>query len=752
MSAAINSLNYAHYFEPAHYDDLLELSLPWFADNCRFESDEWELRSEKNAQKSWILKLANEPIAEGAETLGDSPELLRTVKLFLLLVWASKRGSFGLVVKTPESLYKTYSSIISLIRYLKYVHHINNLSSINKAVAETLLEDYVNKTFEQRLNVESRAIEAITTLFSDIKRLESYKVFYDRSGGKPCFDHTRFSAELGLSMRSTQGCKEYQKLRHRLMEDHGFRNRTSTSNTSNWGETKTTQTSDSIRKPLNDIRAFFKVLHRMNRLFPVSQQLKESWLSSVKIPKIADKAATSKRSKTRDIPRKVFYKLMDEAIRWVLDYADDLFSYQKLALSQYDDFLIKRTYKVKSAGTDANKAHYATKQMTEWFKQNQPDLFPYPIEGLMRSNQRVTSRVEKDSGKVEQARALYATGITMSDVAIELGCSKATVNRWINSKPPLNGISLNRVINTHLVSASLLVLFAFTGRRKDEIMGLEAECIEVQNNNYFITIDQEKKNQGKRSLPTTKLVAKAVEVLSKLTAKARQETGSSKLLKLNTLISDKTQEAWPDFNDFCEFTGIENVDDGGHYYSFAAHQFRRFLAMTYWYRYPDPDLPTLTYFLGHEDSRITMDYITDKNGQWAFRSVKNERIIDLVEEEFKAGTSVIGHEIESLFGVINAECESRAKRMEKKGDLVDTYVLNFVSDGACFGKTLALKGRSKCLEFDEVQLSASTFGSCHGCPNLIPVSDPMTHSQIRDLTISQSPMLTALKQHKANDV
>lgn len=223
-------------------------------------------------------------------------------------------------------------------------------------------------------------------------------------------------------------------------------------------------------------------------------------------------------------------------------------------------------------------------------------------------------------------------------------------------------------------------------------------------------------------------------------------------MKLNTLISNKTQEAWPDFNDFCEFTGIENVDDGGNYYSFADHQFRRFLAMTYWYRYPDPDLPTLTYFLGHEDSRITMDYITDKNGQWAFRSVKNERIIDLIEEEFKAGTSVIGREIESLFGVINAECESRAKRMEKKGDLVDTYVLNFVSDGACFGKTLALKGRSKCLELDEVQLSAATFGSCHGCPNLIPVSDPMTHSQIHDLTISQSPMLTTLKQHKANDV
>lgn len=744
MSPSIDLSSYANLINPEHYDEAHLLSLPWF-ENCSFESDEWDLRCEKNTEKRWVLKLANDPVGEGGELLGDNPSLLRAVKLFLVIGWAAKGKSLGVRITTPEGVYNAYLVVISLIRYLKYAHGINNLSSINGAVAESLKLDYLNKTTEQRLNVEDRAIEAIEALFLDAERLATYKVVRaGRNNAKPDFDHTRFCADLGLSMRATQSCKKYQQLCLKLLDINGFSYKRNQSKNTGKGATKTTRTQDSIRKPLSTVKGFFKTIYMFQSVFPKSQRISEAWLSGVNVVKVSAKSATAKRGKTRDIPRTVFYKLMDEAIRWVLDYSDDLFEYQDLAMAQYDLFRTEGKYNVKKKGTKANKAHYASKQMSEWFKQNQPSAFPYSINSIERSQTSKENGI--DITKVNQAKALRENGLTMQQIADVMKTYKGTVSRWVRWVPPLNGVSLTKVVNKHLVSACLLVLFAFTGRRKEEVMGLDAGCTEEQNGSYFIYVDQVKKNQGERGLPTIKLVLKAVGILEKLSCKAREISGSSKLLKLTTVVQQTSQDAWPDFNDFCEYTGIESVDEHGHYYSFADHQFRRFLAMTYWYRYPDPDLPTLSWFLGHESIAMTMEYITDEDGQWALRSVKNERIIDLVEEEFKAGASIVGDELANLFGQIDAESGSRAKRMERKGDLVDRYVLNFVPDGACFGNTKALKYRSKCLESEEVQLSSASCGSCYGCPNLIPVTQPMTQERFRDLTITQSPMMAACRR------
>ena len=741
MSLAFDLTPFLPIIDTTRIEKAQGLSLPWFL-NCKFDSDQWVLKSEKNSEKIYILNLANEPVGEGGETLADNPELLQTVKLFLIIVWSLKKGQVGISTTTPEGIYKTYVKVISFIRYLKQTLGLNNLSSINSAVAKQIEDDYLNKTFEQRLNVENRAIKALQDLCADHSRLETFKIVRNsRKNSIPKFDHTRFLTELGLSMRATQGCQSYQAIRIKLLLKHGFSVKNIKLNTGK-GLTKTVQTAGTIRRSLQAVQGLFKVTYVFRTLFPVSHQPSQLWLVGKKISRQSKKFATAKRSKTRNIPREVFYRLIDEAIHWVIDYSSDLLEFQTTAVSQYNVYL-KTSQKLNKQTKIQDIQHYSSKKMTEWFKFNQPSKFPYLISAIEKATYSKIDAIDEE--KVSLARSLRAQGLTMDEIGRKMGVSKSTASRWVNYTPPINGTSLQKAINKHLVSACLLVIFAFTGRRKDEVMGLNVGCVVQLNGSYSINIDQEKKNQGYRPLPTTKLVSMAVDLLEKISEDARAAIDSNKLLKFSSMVSNNTHDAWPDFNDFCEYCGIASLDDEGHHYSFADHQFRRFLAMTYYYRYDDPDLPTLTWFLGHEDTKMTMEYVQDEDGQWAFKSVKNERIIDLVEEEFKQGFSKVRNELEQLFGEIDAQTDGRIDRMEKKGNLVDHYLLAFVADGACFGRTEAIKARSKCIENGSVQLSGATRGSCVGCPNLISIDKPMIDDEVCDLIVIQSPILSAVK-------
>lgn len=746
MNVVIDLANFESFFRPERFDTAKALHLPWFID-CSFESSEWVLENHKNVERSYILKLANEPIAPGGVLLGSNPDLLRSIKLFLIFTWSMKKDKVGVNTTTAEGVYKLYTKLIQFIRYLYLVIGIKNLSSINKSVADKILNDFLKKTTIQRLNIEDRAITEIRELFSSPDQIELYKVIPDgRKGCKPEFNHDLFASELGLSETALQDCAEYQDMRCKLLDENGFQFK---STKSAEGKTKTTQTADTIRRNLQPIKGLLKAVYGLHKLFPDSQRASKNWFASVNVSALSKLHATAEKNKTKDIPRQVFYRLMDEAIRWVVMYSDELLDFKNKAVNQYESY-IETISALSNAGTLENKRHYASKKMTKWFAENQPSLFPHAVNGLERS----TSNHERatDPETVEIVKKLRDQDLTFKEIGEKLGIHKTSAHRLFNYTIPLSGASISRVINTHLVSACLLVIFAFTARRRDEVLGLKVGCIEELNSCYFITIDQQKKNQGERPLPTTKLVAMAVELLEKIGLEAREKLASDKLLALSNFVSGETQEAWPDFNDFCDYCKIPALCEKGHDYSFAHHQFRRFLAMTYYYKSPDPDLPTLTWFLGHKDAEMTMEYITDKQGQWAFKSVKNERIIDLIEEEFKAGSSVVGEDLKEQFGEIDGQVESRLVRMEKKGNLVDQYVLDFVIDGACFGRTEIFKSRSKCLENGAVQVSSARCGSCEGCPNLVPVAQPVKTEQLDDLTILQSPILAAVKQEGALDV
>lgn len=746
MSALLNLEDYIPLFEPDKIDFAQALTLPFF-DGCDFDSPTWSLREKKNEGKLYKLEFERAPIGSGYR-LGDNPDLLRAVKMSCIFVYSANKTLTSKTASTAESISKYHTDILGFLRCLNKLG-IQDMRFINQAVAEAVWDAYTNKTAEERLGLEELGMYALQELFDDPDRLKTYKRLGNSSGAKPRFDYTRFTEELGVSLRAFQSIRSFQELRIELCMKHGFevqrkKLQGSAKESEERGEA-------SIRKPLGSIKSFLRTLHVAADLFPESQRTSAAWFEERKVSQAAKKHGKVVLTKTRNIPRTVFYKLMDEAIRWVVDYADELLEYRDRVLQERQR--IYQELMERTEGKDKDNWKRSQALMKPWFYENQPNKFPYPVDGIERTPN-YDKENSKDLTKVERARALRAEGLSYQKIADAIGCVKGSVEGYLNHKPPLNGTAIGPLVYSHLVTACALVIFAFTARREGEVKGLKVGSIVEDGGNHYIVFNQEKYNQGERPLPTTRLVQMAVQILERLCSDISDANGNLRLFRLNNLCTGVEQDAWIDFNAFCEFTGVPATDADGNRFEFSDHQFRRFLAMIYWYRFPDPDLPTLTWWMGHLSSEMTMTYLTDKNGQWeVINEVKNEFIEEMVDTRDPAESSVVEAELREQLGSLKAESISTVKLKEKRGQLLDQYVMHFVKDGPCLGSSPAIQARSKCAVNGVAQISAMKEGrgACKGCPNLIPVDMPIGESTALTLSAGSSPMLSALIEQKESE-
>ncbi|MBJ7539719.1 tyrosine-type recombinase/integrase [Marinomonas transparens] len=687
---ALQIINYANYFSYFYNKtDIESLKIRWFK-GCSYDSDIWVLQDTKNMKRTYEIDWKNIPVGPNGDKLNNYYGAVKLIKMSLLIRASTTEKKLGMT-NSAESLYKAAIMLFNFYRYLLLIPNISNLSSVNNSVINQLITDYSTKGLVVRLDLDSRAVNRFNEIISNgnvgayTKTLKSTK-YLKTNHEKIEFDNNMFSSELGVSARALQNAPKYQLLKYKTLKPLGYDLKGS-------GVIKNnieTQSETTIRKSISVVSSLMRQVYLMPDLFTENHRVDRMWMDDIKVSKLSKKKATTSNIKTRNIPRNVMYAVMDESIRWVIDYSDPLQNHFKH---------IKKVYKkklkcIKDYGFGGNvesKTHYARRLTSEWIKSNKLANFPHSITTYRH---------------------------------------QAT--------------SIEQIVNKHLVSACLLVILAFTARRRDEIYGLKSNCTYEEGGLWYLIVDQEKFNQGERALPTLKLVATAVSILEDLSAKGREASQFDNLMQV-TDANSKHGKAWPDFNGFCDYVGIESKDEEGNPFIFADHQFRRFLAMAYYYQYRDPNLFTLNWFLGHESIEMTMDYITDSDGQWEMQQVKNERIIDLIESDFRPDKSLIGNEIAELFGLIEGQGEKRISRMEDKGKLVDKYVLNFVKDGACFGLTPDIKKRSKCLESGAIQCSSATKGSCEGCLNLLPVEQPINQINVTDLVWSSSPMLEVLQ-------
>lgn len=740
----INFNAYRSYFDDdCGLDNLGSYSASWFVGASCFADNQWIVEN-KTGQQIIRFDVAVAPNV----LLTDNLDLCYAVKLSAYLARAITHDKRAGGLLSGASQYKYVNDIINHVRWLK-LQGVNHFSIVNDGVFE-LFRGSIGKSLYVRLNIEDRLREKLDELQGNPSVLEQYKVFRARVGQVE-FNANKLSESLGVSDRLL-GCAGSPTLvmLTNFRKHNGFYIKKSIRNhyaSTSDKEAAETSSQDSIRKELTSISKLYRQCQIFKDLFPVSQQIPRDYFqkNNINPMKVSrDKGRAGER--TRDIPQPIFFELMDRAIRWVVDYADPLLELNSQAIAQYEEYVSD----VGRGGKEEHKLHYASKKMRFWLSKQlewldgQPGS-PYPISGFAKDTSANKYESVFLAEKVKNGHALRAQGFTYLEIGERLGVSKATAHQLITKGSAVSGASLNKCLYHLLPTACLLVIYCFTARRQCEVESLQAGCCENTPNGPVIRMYSAKVYQDHKYFPVTKLVAEAVRVLEVLTEPVRNENNQS-LLTFPTLGGGEVNY-WSSgkVNEFAEYVGVP--DNEGTPWQFSEHQFRRFFAMMFFYKFESGDLATLSWHLRHTNFEMTAKYITDKDFRRAFDEIKAERIVSFAQsaanERAEALCGNMQKELGDFFSSFDAVSERRAEKMIRKVEEIG-YILNFVPDGACFGQTPTLLVRSKCLMDDAVQKSSACRGSCVGCPNLLSFETGISAEDVGlVLDPASSPMLKA---------
>lgn len=277
--------------------------------------------------------------------------------------------------------------------------------------------------------------------------------------------------------------------------------------------------------------------------------------------------------RTPSVPPRQAMELVDHSIRWIMDYAEPI-------LIAYERAISLRNVE----GADAAQAvSTAVGEMADCV--NKPGA-PWPLLPVVRKDDQ-----EQD------------------------------------------GVTLPAAVR-YLVLACFIVIATFTGRRLDEILDLKVGCTRGNAKyGYWIRTYIEKTLRNVDETPCPGIVVFAVErVLERLN---RQASAMGLECSLSTWISIDVNgrqtlrrlNPSKDLDSFAALVSISRLSDGSSWH-FTPHQFRRFFAIVYIWRYQYGDLGALAHHLRHFNLRMTQRYVT-------------EAVAGLVIEEEKALTRTV---------------------------------------------------------------------------------------------------------------
>ncbi|WP_449357333.1 site-specific integrase [Alishewanella longhuensis] len=499
---------------------------------------------------------------------------------------------------------------------------------------------------------------------------------------------------------------------------------------------------DVLRKKMDMIKAFFRILTLFQSIFPKEYVFESKAIYSL-LPdsvKWSKKHATKKHKRTGDIPIKDFLLIMDRAIRWVVDYSSVLIKLRAEAADQFETFV---------EANPKSGEHYAAKQMRQWLYAKLKDFeglpgAPYPIAGYKVDYNGSSSKFTDE----EIMRVRESQGKKIKEIQHEMGISKSSIFRIRaqSLSTEINGISLNKAVHHFLPVACILVIYAFTARRKSEVQTLRTGCCWDTKEGPVIRMYSAKYYQEYQDFPTTRLVKKAVEILELITEPLRAKTGDNSILNIPSLSTDEKSDliGGKYINEFAKFIGL--ADESVSSWEFSEHQFRRLFAIMYFYRYEKGDLATLSWHLRHTDFNTTMVYLTDEDFQLVMREVSMQFAKDVASEPDEY-SGLMKDELIALSDSIEAQPSKRVDKLLKNAGANAGFALSIVPDGMCFGMTPKLFERSMCLMDGALQLSSATVGSCFGCKNLLGCQSSITVSAIDEIINPfNSPMLRAAEE------
>ncbi|HHC7359626.1 TPA: hypothetical protein ACN30T_003016 [Vibrio parahaemolyticus] len=509
------------------------------------------------------------------------------------------------------------------------------------------------------------------------------------------------------------------------------------------------------------------VLNGMNYLYPAYRDLFNYELVPYPVERKAwvDKHDFSEQAglegRTRDIPPLLFLKLMEGACRFILDYADDLFEAEEKFSEMFDSELNK--------GSTTHEVGKAVNRAIKGYKQGDTRKHsPFPLSafkhaqsfGGSKYKDIVGSFIKEDEAGVLTKRQLckkYNVPFGSLEILRDLAAFKDVET---------TGLSLHKALYQFLPFCCTAVIMALTARREMEVFGLQVGCTHKDHEgNFWIDSYVAKTLQDDYTFSTVAIVDKAVKILERLSKKGREITGSNSLYVFKDTfdrkpVSMKSMDQIAD--DFFDFIGIER-DPNGEHWKLSEHQFRRFFAILYFYRYSSTNTEALMHELGHKVWSMTLRYLSKKRTAEAMleldkqlQDIMAERIVDLAErddldgEMFKSLKAMMR---ESIHNISGTEGKAQQIMREKfiKNIKQNSLVIDFIPSGVCFGNTPKLRPKCKCIRDGHIMLHEASEDMCEGCPARLTVPEIAAGNLHNLSTVDEgnSIILDAMKKKEA---
>jgi hypothetical protein len=315
---------------------------------------------------------------------------------------------------------------------------------------------------------------------------------------------------------------------------------------------------------------------QIRRLLP-GDKLTFDPFPSVTLAKTAERlGVASGRTKTVPVDQAMF--LLDRSIRWVLNYSEAILEMAR----EVDAISTKNT-------RASRRRNRALREMVDNLKMPQGPGQPWPIQPTLIST------------------SSYHWGLSAT-----LRC---------------------------LLASCFVIIAAFTARRRREITSYRAKgidnefCITSDESGYWIELWIEKTIRDWDRTPCPEIVVKAVDVLLRLSESARQLSGTTDLFQYKLWGRSKaaTFRVVKALAELTERVEVPTMPDGTRW-TFQAHQFRRFFAIMYIWRYELGDLSALSYQLRHYNLEMTLRYVTEPTQGKIFREVQTEHAVSILRE------------------------------------------------------------------------------------------------------------------------
>ena len=206
-------------------------------------------------------------------------------------------------------------------------------------------------------------------------------------------------------------------------------------------------------------------------------------------------------------------------------------------------------------------------------------------------------------------------------------------------------------------AACFAVIAALSARRRSEIADLGAGCVhEDSEGRHRLWIYIAKTEQDYNQIPIPAAVHKAVRCMEAISEDARKRTGTDGIWQFHADHGNKVRSLRPeqDLNNLTRHIDAEGSQD----WKFSAHQFRRFFAMLYFWRYEKGDVAGLAHHLRHFDLEMTRRYVTDNQFGKIWTDVEEEWRGDFLRAVVE-GTKAIG-------GAAGERIKEKIERMRRR--------------------------------------------------------------------------------------